>query len=169
LSDPSANDGGDSRFEITQIGIVVADIDRAVRGYHATFDWGPWRIFDLLPPENHSVTLRGRPIECGFRIALTTVGPIDLELIQPLEGEGQHHEFLAATGGGINHVLVRRFGADGEQLEVDGDALGLVDLMSATFGSVDYTYRESKELGAIFEFVRGSAVRGEIEPTAVYP
>lgn len=157
------------RFEITQVGIVVADLDKAVRAYHSTFGWGPWRIFDIEPPDHRAVTLRGEAVESGFRIAIATLGRLDLELIEPLAGPGQHREFLEATGGGINHVLVRGYGPDGEEVAVDADGLGLVDLMSGSFGGADYTYREGGDLGTIFEFVRGSAVRGEVEPTAIYP
>jgi methylmalonyl-CoA/ethylmalonyl-CoA epimerase len=159
------------RFEITQIGLVVPDLMASVRAYHDTFGWGPWRIFDIVPPDHRCVTVRGREVESGFRIAIAQVGQIDFELIEPLDGPSQHREFLEATGGGLNHVLVRGYGPDGQELEVDVGALGLDELMSGSFGRTEYTYREGGELRTIFEFVRGNAnaAGGGLEPDAVYP
>jgi methylmalonyl-CoA/ethylmalonyl-CoA epimerase len=160
---------GSPEFKITQIGMVVPDLDAAVRAYHRTFGWGPWSIFEIVPPRHERVTLRGVEVEAGFRIAIATVGPIAFELIEPLAGPSQHREFLERTGGGLNHLLVRGYDAAGDEVEVDATALGLTaDLMSGSFNGTDYTYRESDELRTIFEFVRGKAVK-DAEPDAIYP
>lgn len=171
MSDPAGPEADAPRFEITQIGLVVPDLMASVRAYHDTFGWGPWQIFDIVPPEHRCVVVRGREVESGFRIAIARVGRLDFELIQPLDGPSQHREFLEATGGGLNHVLIRGYGPDGEELEVNVDGLGLDELMSGSFGRTDYAYRERSDLAAIFEFVRGnaSAVGGGVEPDGVYP
>ena len=44
--------------EITQIGIIVKDLQKAVYNYWATLGIGPWQIVRMEPPILTDVTLR---------------------------------------------------------------------------------------------------------------
>jgi catechol 2,3-dioxygenase-like lactoylglutathione lyase family enzyme len=46
---------------ITQIAVVVADIESALRSYTEHLGWGPWSVFDYKPPLLHDTVLRGQP------------------------------------------------------------------------------------------------------------
>jgi hypothetical protein len=35
---------------ITQIAVVVADMESALRSYTENLGWGPWSVFDYKPP-----------------------------------------------------------------------------------------------------------------------
>lgn len=91
---------------LSHVGIVVRDMDQAIEYYGSVFGLGPWRIevYDLP-----SFTFRGRPGSARVKAALADSGQVFLELVQVLEGETVHTEFLKERGEGLQHVafLVR--------------------------------------------------------------
>ncbi|MBI4320899.1 MAG: VOC family protein [Chloroflexi bacterium] len=90
---------------INHIGIVVADIERAVEEYWDEFGIGPWQIFTFGPSAKRT-TVRGEPCAFSLRIAKAQVGAIAIELIQPLDGPTPHQEFLYQRGQGVQHLGV---------------------------------------------------------------
>jgi hypothetical protein len=88
-----------------QVGIVVADLERALERYSVVAGVGPWRCWTYGPESVTRLTYRGSPGDYRIRIALSSVSP-QIELLQPLEGGGSHAEFLEAHGEGLHHVAV---------------------------------------------------------------
>jgi len=90
--------------KIDQIGIVVKDAAKTAIKYSEIFGIGPWIFLDFAAsdmkfkkeniPEGSSVV----------RAALTNIGKIQIELLQPLYGSGTHASFLKERGEGIHHV-----------------------------------------------------------------
>ena len=33
-------------YRITQVSLVVRDLDASMRAYHEAFGWGPWKVFE---------------------------------------------------------------------------------------------------------------------------
>lgn len=87
---------------LSQIGIVVSDIDRTAAFYHSTFGIGPFAIIPEVKFEG--AILRGRPTSTSIKVAFAQSGSVQIELIQPLEGESIYAEFLAAKGEGLHHL-----------------------------------------------------------------
>jgi methylmalonyl-CoA/ethylmalonyl-CoA epimerase len=48
---------------ITQIAVVVADMESALRSYTENLGWGPWSVFDYKPPLLHDTVVRGEKVE----------------------------------------------------------------------------------------------------------
>ena len=71
-----------------------------------TFAIGLWdiRIFDADSLTN--MTYHGKPARFGFKLARphNKLGSINIELIQPLEGENVYSDFLRQHGEGIHHI-----------------------------------------------------------------
>jgi hypothetical protein len=90
---------------VIQVGIVVDDIDRTIRGMAELFGIGPFRIVECpaVGREDRQF-LRGEHANFKTRQAFADLGSIELELIQPLEGRSIWSEFLAERGPGIHHV-----------------------------------------------------------------
>ncbi len=86
-----------------QIGVVVRDIPKAIETYTKFFNWGP---FEVIQREFTNMTYRGKPAKFKFLIALAQLGPIQLELMQPLEGNTIYDEFLKTRGEGLHHFGV---------------------------------------------------------------
>jgi len=97
---------GDASCEFVQIGIVVKDLDRTVKYLTEVFGLGPFR-FITYPPEGREdmqLEYRGEAGHFSHRLAFARLGPIELELAQPLEGESGLTEFLKEHGEGIQHI-----------------------------------------------------------------
>jgi methylmalonyl-CoA/ethylmalonyl-CoA epimerase len=89
---------------VEQIGIVVEDVDKAIEHFAAFFGWGPFRIREV---DMQGFTFRNRPGHCRLKMAFARSGPVEIELIQVLEGETPHSGFLKQKGEGLHHLRFR--------------------------------------------------------------
>lgn len=118
--------------KFVQIGVVVADLDAARQRLEDIFGIGPFRVIDW-PPEGRSDIERYYYTEPGdftARMAFTELGPVELEMIQPLTGESIWADFLKEKGGGIHHI---RFNID--ELEPVQEYLAQHAILPAQHGS----------------------------------
>jgi methylmalonyl-CoA/ethylmalonyl-CoA epimerase len=88
-------------FEIKQVGIVVRDREKVMQQFSSLLGTGPFRLLDLDQPE---AIVHGKRTHCGAKLAFAQAGPIEIELIEPVEGESTWSEFLRAKGEGVHHL-----------------------------------------------------------------
>jgi len=86
-----------------QVGIVVADLEQALRRHELLFGSAEWLIVENGPRNMHGLHVRGLPNEFSMRLALHGLDP-QLELLQPLEGEDILSEWLERRGEGLHHL-----------------------------------------------------------------
>jgi methylmalonyl-CoA/ethylmalonyl-CoA epimerase len=102
-----SNPSSDLKLErLVQIGIVVPDLDKTTGLLNSLFGIGPFR--SVVWPNRPGSKYQHRGVEEHILIsqAFVQLGQVEIELIQPLEGErNAYKEFLDQTGGGIHHVL----------------------------------------------------------------
>jgi 4-hydroxyphenylpyruvate dioxygenase-like putative hemolysin len=89
---------------VEQIGIVVRDADLAAKFFTSTFGWGPFKISEV---EMKGFTYDGRTGDCRLKMAFARCGDIEIELIEVLEGETPHSDFLRCHGEGMQHLRFR--------------------------------------------------------------
>ena len=87
---------------LTQVGVVVKDVEKVVERL-GELGIGPFDKM-VLPPEREEY-FRDKRMYAEFDIRGTQMGNVQLELIQPLEGDSPHKEFLETKGEGIQHVM----------------------------------------------------------------
>ena len=104
--------------DFAQVGIIVRDLDQTVQVLTTVFGLGPFRFVTWPPPDRSDMVkiYQGKPGDFSYRMAFAELGPIELELIQPLEGESVWADFLAEHGQGIHHI---RFNVNDMQSVVD--------------------------------------------------
>jgi methylmalonyl-CoA/ethylmalonyl-CoA epimerase len=137
---------------ISQVGIVVKDLQKAVDNYQEKFGIGPWMTMRIGVPLLRDLTLRGKPVEASMMGAIAQNGNIQMELIQPLEGPSIWKEFLEQRGGGVHHF---------QSIEQDPKAtleafkeMGVDVLMSGRIGDNIFYYMDTEPLlGTIYELV----------------
>ena len=89
-----------------QIGIVVDDLERTTHLLTTLFGIGPFRFIEWPNRPDSHFTYKGKEEPIKIRQAFVQVGPLELEFIQPIEGDrNAYREFLDRTGGGIHHLL----------------------------------------------------------------
>lgn len=155
---------------IAQVAIVVEDLDEAVENYWRMFGIGPWHIYTYGKPLVKEMTYHGEPSEYKMRVALSYLGPMRIELIEPLEGDTVYADFVAAHGYGVHHfgVLVDNM----EEALAEAEAAGLVMTMDgAGFGrdgDGHYAYLNTEDkLGVTIELIERP--KGRVEPEKIYP
>jgi methylmalonyl-CoA/ethylmalonyl-CoA epimerase len=115
INDPKADATGDqtvdTRIElgpIIQVGIIVYDAEAAVAAWTSRFKLAPARFVDWpIPGKNLEETAmyRGERGNFRMRLAFLEAGPVQIEFIQPLEGDNIYSEFLNEHGEGLHHIL----------------------------------------------------------------
>ncbi len=141
-----------------QIGIVVRDLDAAVRRYVDDYGIGPWGVHLFKPGDVKAWREHGQPIEPSTRIAAAMVGRVQWELIQPLDDKSIYAQFLAEKGEGVHHIAVAAANFD-ELLAAEakrGNALVLDCELSGQFSGIKVAYLGTqRDLGAILEVFNG--------------
>jgi len=94
-----------------QIGVVVSDIEKTTKNLTEVFGVGPFRIIDWPPAGRQDLErfYYGEPANFTARMAFTELGPVELEIIQPLDEKSIWADFLRDHGEGIHHL---RFNVD---------------------------------------------------------
>jgi methylmalonyl-CoA/ethylmalonyl-CoA epimerase len=122
--------------KVIQIGIVVKDMDKTVERL-TSLGIGPFEEM-VLPPDREE-WFRDKRMYADFRIYKAMIGDVEIELIQPLDGDSPHKEFLNSKGEGIQHI-----GCAVEDVQKETDKLtkqGVEVLLRAKFpggGGVAY-------------------------------
>jgi len=147
------------QFAVSQIGIVVADLESTMKAFYSTLGWGPWTVYDLESPDHHDIQLQGRDGDFGVRVAICRIGEIAVELIEPLYGDGPQSDFLKQKGGGVHHILVSHKSSGTQaQLQQLNEDIGLPIMAEGSIcNKVRYAYMDgSNALGTIVETAVGS-------------
>jgi methylmalonyl-CoA/ethylmalonyl-CoA epimerase len=155
---------------LSQVAIVVRDLEARMRTFHRAFGWGPWRVYDFRQLPHHDTHVHGRPVDYSMRTAVTRVGGVDLELVEPLDGPSQYREFLDRHGEGLHHIMCQD--GDGGTSRVSA-ALAELDLPVVMGGSVGsglrYAYHDGgDELKVLIETMDGTMADSGLGPTAVF-
>jgi methylmalonyl-CoA/ethylmalonyl-CoA epimerase len=126
-----------------QIGVVVRDLQKAIEAYTRLFQWGPFEVIEREYNESAS-TYRGKPGNFRYRIGYTQLGPIQLEMIQPLRGKTIYNEFLEARGEGFHHfgILIDRI----EERVAAMKQMGIDVLQSGRRPGRKYAYMDTEPL-----------------------
>jgi methylmalonyl-CoA/ethylmalonyl-CoA epimerase len=129
-----------------QQAFVVADFDAAQRACVEVLGCSP---FVSLPATSLPYWYRGREVECALALGFARSGNVQIELLQPVSGEGVHVEFLERNGPGAHHL--------GFIVEHIDDELAATDfemVQSGRFGSLRFAYLDTWDaLGAYVELV----------------
>lgn len=133
-----------------QIGIVTRDLEKTIGAYTKLFRCGPFEIVEREYSELTS-TYRGKPGGFKYRVGYTPFGPMQLELIQPLEGRTIYEEFLKTREDGVHHfgIMIERMQEKVEALK----RIGIQVLQSGQRPGRRYAYMDTEPLlGIMIEF-----------------
>ena len=155
---------------IAQVAIIVEDLDEAIRNYWELYSIGPWHIYTYGKPLVKKMSYYGKPSEYRMRVALSYIGPLRIELIEPIEGETVYADFVRDHGYGVHHfgVLVD----DMEEAIAEAEASGLVMTQDGSGfgrdGDGHYAYLDTEDkIGVTIELIQRPS--GRMPPEKVYP
>ncbi len=132
---------------ISQVALVVNDLEKSMREYTETMGWGPWNIYEYKPPRIHDIVVRGEPQEFTWIGAETPVGATYVELLQPLEGPSIFREFIDRRGEGLHHIgYWAKTMAEADKIRGMFHARGAPLLMSAWIDRVFFYYIDTSPM-----------------------
>jgi len=82
---------------IDHISYAVKDIDQVIEAWSRLYGFGPWTF-----KENSGSDVKGRPWK--IKMAFAKVGPIEIELVQCVEGRIFQSKFIDKWGEGVHHL-----------------------------------------------------------------
>lgn len=162
---------GQAKFEVKeleQVGIIVRDLQKSMENYWNNFGIGPWTIFHYPSSELRDMTYRGKAGRFSFQIARGTVGAMEVELIEPLEGESTWADFLKEHGEGVHHIAWYKVDNMAETIQ-SMEKAGFLCLTSARTYRAHFAYFDTtKLLGTILEaFWADESI--PFRPTRIWP
>ena len=153
--------------ETLQIGIVVRDLEEAMRVHVEDYGIGPWEVFEMNPSSVEDMEKDGKREDHAMRVALTMVGSVQWELIEPVGENNIYAEFLREHGEGLHHIGVGT--RDYHEALDRMRRKGLTVLQGGNFHGALYCYpstdKDLKYLTEIFDFPEGFS----LTPDSVYP
>lgn len=90
--------------KVIQVALVVINVDETVRIYADKYGIGPWSIYEFNDNNVTEMALDGENTGFKMRIALTNIGDVRIELIQPLDNKTIYAKFLKDHGEGLHHI-----------------------------------------------------------------
>jgi hypothetical protein len=142
-------------FRIEQVGIVVKNREDAMEKYSSLWSIGPFRLWDVDLPEG---IVRGKKTHCKAKLAFAQAGPIEIELIEPGEGETTWSEFLRDKGEGVHHVAMWINDMDKEVESYSKD--GVAVLQFGDDGTTKFAYMDTEATaGVIVELLQHKEAR----------
>lgn len=121
---------------IDQVGYVVANLDRVLPLYQALYG-----SFTVTEYPMEGVSCRDKTVDCRLKIAFNRSSPVEIEIIQPLEGETPYGEHLRRHGEGLHHVRFRVASLDAKVAQLR--QAGFVDVFSKRFApTLAFAYLE---------------------------
>ena len=82
---------------VDHISYAVKDINKVVEAWSRLYGIGPWTF-----KENSGTDAKGRPWK--IRMAFAYLGPVEIELVESLEGRIFQSKFIDKWGEGVHHL-----------------------------------------------------------------
>ncbi len=157
------------QYQISQIGIVVKDLDLALDHYWLNAGIGPWNVYTTGAPPLRC-TYHGHPANYTVRLATAKSGSLQMELIEYISGETIHRDFQVSGREGIEHMGI--YVPDLELALQPYQELGIGILQRAdglgVKGDGRYAYLDTEPiLGTILELIQSSSQ--PLPPERIFP
>ncbi len=145
--------------QICQIAQVVSDLESAMKHLYEDFGIGPWDVYEYGPHNIEDSMYRGKPNTQRYELAVAWAGPIQYELMKPIDGYSIYNEFLEKHGEGFQHI--KFYYKDCQKAIADLAKKGYEVIQSGRIGDDEFYYLATDDkLGVTLEI--GNA--GEIPP-----
>ena len=138
---------------ITHIGLIVRDIVATRQRYIDMLGAPEAAIGEVDAPEIAKTVLRGQKVVAKAKLCHLRVGPILVELIQPMGGPSTWQEFLDTKGEGVHHIAFDTPDAKADMKVLE--AAGATQIQYGEWVGGNYTYADTTpQLGVMVELIK---------------
>lgn len=139
--------------EVCQVGIVVPDIEKAVKKYTDLFGVTVPTV-ELTDPYDIAHTFyKGKPTEAQAKLVFFDIGMPVIELIEPVGGPSTWKDFLDTKGQGMHHVAFLIENME-EQCKRFADEFNMETVQTGDYEGGCYAYIDATaQLGLFIELL----------------
>jgi methylmalonyl-CoA/ethylmalonyl-CoA epimerase len=137
---------------VTQVGIIVRDIEKTSRAWAELLGVETPRWFLTDPAETAHTTYMGKPTTARAKLVFFDLGQVQLELIEPVGGPSTWKDFLDQKGEGVHHIAFAVRDMDGRIRALEGLGTAAVQRGDYTGGRYGYIASDAK-LGVALELL----------------
>lgn len=128
---------------VTQIGIIVRDVEKTAQAFAQFFGVEPPECFWTDEYAKAQTEYRGKPSTARAKLAFFDCGSLSIELIEPDEEMSTWREFLEQNGEGVHHIAFNVKGMGEKTMALSAQGFPLVQKGEYTGGR--YAYFESTD------------------------
>ena len=140
----------ESNWEFRHIGVVVRDMDKAIEYFQslgiATFQ--PELMFDSSKFTDWKINGKTPDTTDKHKVRMVQIGPLTLELLQPVSGESIHNEFLDSKSEGAEHICFTVDDLDKETAKLVEKGVPVIVSAKRQSASI-YAYFDTRKVGNI--------------------
>jgi len=137
---------------VVQIGIIVKDAEKTASHYAEIFGIPKPAVVPIASDPFAKTNYRGQPSTARGKAAFFDLGPVQMELIEPVGAPSTWEEFLRTRGEGIHHIAFKT-----QDLNSTQKFLASKGMETIQYGGWDggqYAYIEAtKQLGTMLELL----------------
>ena len=137
---------------LAQVAIVVRDIEASAKRYAEILGLPVPEVITLAPGLEVNQTYYGQPSDAQAKLAFFQLGPVQLELIEPMGGKSTWQDVLDRKGVGLHHIA---FWVEDMQKRVDFlKEHGIQMIQRGDMGEGQFAYFDAeKQLGVVLELL----------------
>jgi catechol 2,3-dioxygenase-like lactoylglutathione lyase family enzyme len=137
---------------ITQVGLVVRDIEAAARAWSEVLGLPVPEIIVTDPVERAHTLYHGRSTPARAKLAFFQLGQVSLELIEPIDQPSTWNDQLVDHGASLHHIAFEVNGM--AQVQAALTANGMPTAQTGDYEGGRYAYVDGGErLGAVIELL----------------
>jgi catechol 2,3-dioxygenase-like lactoylglutathione lyase family enzyme len=137
---------------VVQIGIIVKDAEKTASHYADVFGIPKPTIVPIADDSFAKTNYRGQASTAKGKAAFFDLGPVQMELIEPVGTPSTWEEFLRTHGEGIHHIAFKT-GDMAEAVKMLGSK-GMETVQHGGWDGGQYAYVDcSEQLGTILELL----------------
>lgn len=137
---------------VIQIGIIVKDVEKTANAYAEVFGIPKPTVVPIADDPFANTNFRGHLSTAKGKGAFFDLGPVEMELIEPVGAPSTWQEFLQTHGEGIHHIAFKTTDMDSARMFLASK--GMETVQHGGWDGGQYAYVDcSKQLGTILELL----------------
>ncbi len=140
---------------VSQVGIVIKDMDETIDYYENVLGLDTFVRPEITYLEKYYY---GDPVDSEWIMGFSSLGSVELELIQPITGPTIYHDFLKEKGEGLHHL---GFDVDDIKEKIAlCKKLGIEIIQGGKGATSQFEYLDTEKTGGvIFELIQREETR----------
>jgi methylmalonyl-CoA/ethylmalonyl-CoA epimerase len=137
---------------VIQIGLIVKDVEKTSSHYAEVFGIPKPEVVPIADDAFAKTDYRGRPSTAKGKAAFFNLGPVEMELIEPVGSPSTWEEFLRTHGEGVHHIAFKT--VEMEPARKFLASKGMETVQQGGWDGGQYAYVDGTEqLGTILELL----------------